>query len=87
MYYTCYYCGHVGNDVTQHEEHPFPQWLGGVTTVDACRWCNFQKGGKTAYQYAKWLNENPEEMRLGVPYPDSNRRPFVRRTLGIRIER
>lgn len=84
MYYTCVYCGHSGNTVTKTEEHPYPQRLGGTTTVNACQPCNSQKGGKTARQYAQWLADHPDQMRSGVPYPDSNRRPFVRRTLGIR---
>ncbi|MCK4361726.1 MAG: hypothetical protein KAW13_00420 [Dehalococcoidia bacterium] len=80
-YYTCYYCGHFGNDVTRVNEHPYPQRSGGVTTVDACHLCNSQKGGKTAHQFARWLSEHPEQMRPGVPYPDSDRRRFVRRML------
>ena len=85
MYYTCHYCGHSGNDVTRHDEHPYPQRLGGVRTVDACHACNSQKGGKTGQQYARWLVEHPDQMSPGVPYSDSNRRPFVRRTLGVRV--
>jgi len=83
-YYTCLYCGHSGNDSTRHDEHPYPQRSGGTTIVDACRECNWQKGGKTQYAYAKWLLENPDEMQPGVPYPDSNRRPFVRRMMNSR---
>lgn len=81
MFYTCYYCGHSGNDVTHHEEHPYPQRLGGVRTVDACRYCNAQKGGMTAQQYARWLKQHPDQMRPGIPFPDSNRARFVRRIL------
>lgn len=82
MYYTCYYCGHSGNDVTRHEDHPYPQRLGGKQTVDSCQPCNSQKGGKTQQQYAKWLLAHPDQMHPGVPYPDSNRRRFVRRIVG-----
>ena len=85
LYYICYYCGHSGNDVTQEEEHPYPRSNGGVSTVDACRPCNRQKGAKTRVAYAKWLLEHPAQMFLGVPYSDSDRRPFVRRTLGVRV--
>lgn len=82
MYYTCYYCGHSGNDVTREDEHPYPQASGGVSTVNSCRPCNRQKGAKTQYAFAIWLSENPDQMVPGVPYSDSNRRPFVRRMLG-----
>lgn len=85
MYYTCIYCGHFGNDATQEDEHPYPRARGGVSIVDSCRSCNRQKGMKTQYAYAKWLQEHPDQMLPGVPYPDSNRRPFVRRTLGVRV--
>ena len=85
MFYRCYYCGHSGNDVTREDEHPYPKASGGVSTVDSCRPCNRQKGAKTQYAYAKWLLEHPEEMCLGVPYSDSNRRPFVHRALGVRV--
>lgn len=84
-FYTCYYCGHRGNDVTKEIEHPYPVASGGVSTVYACRPCNRQKGAKTKYAFANWLLENPDQMRPGVPYPDSNRRPFVRRILGVRV--
>lgn len=85
MYYTCIYCGHSGNDATQEDEHPYPRASGGVSTVDSCRPCNRQKGVKTRYAYAKWLKEHPDQMSPGVPYPDSDRRPFVRRTLSVRV--
>lgn len=85
MYYTCFYCGHSGNEVTREVEHPYPQASGGTSTVYSCRPCNRQKGKKTQYAYAKWLLEYPEEMSPGVPYTDSNRRPFVRRTLGVAV--
>ena len=85
MIYTCYYCGHSGNDSTREGDHRYPLSSGGTTTVDSCLPCNRQKSSKTAYAYAKWLSENPDEMRPGVPYPDSDRRPFVRRTLGVRV--
>ena len=79
MLYTCYYCGHSGNDVTHHEEHRYPASRGGVRTVDACRYCNTQKGAKTAQEYARWLKQHPDQMRPGVPFADSNRGRFVRR--------
>jgi len=84
-FYTCYYCGHMGNDVTQEDEHPYPVASGGTSTVNACRPCNRQKGAKTQYAYAKWLVEHPNEIRPGVPYSDSTRRPFARRMLGVRV--
>lgn len=84
-FYTCYYCGHMGNDVTQEDEHPYPVASGGTSTVNACRPCNRQKGAKTQYAYAKWLVEHLNEIRPGVPYSDSDRRPFVRRMLGVRV--
>lgn len=84
-WYTCYYCGHSGNESTREDEHPYPISSGGSSTVDACRPCNRNKGAKTQYAYARWLLENPDEMVPGIPYPDSDRRPFVRRTLGVRV--
>ena len=83
-YYTCPYCGHSGNDNTRERDHPYPKKSGGSHRVDSCWTCNRQKGAKTPYAFAKWLSEHPEEMQPGIPFPDSNRRPFVRRELSRR---
>ena len=85
MYYTCRYCGHSGNYVTMHWDHSTPASQGGVRLVPACNTCNLQKGNKTPLQFARWLRDNPGEMRRGHPYQDSNRVPFVRRTLDLAL--
>ncbi|MCK4368861.1 MAG: hypothetical protein KAV68_04255 [Dehalococcoidales bacterium] len=85
MFYTCHYCGHLGTEATREDEHLYPASSGGTSTVSSCRPCNRQKGAKTQYAYAQWLLEHPEEMRPGVPYADSDRRPFVHRTLGVHV--
>ena len=83
-YYVCHYCGHSGNDNTLEGDHRYPFRSGGTHIVESCWVCNRQKGAKTAYAFAKWLSEHPEQMQPGVPFWDSNRRLFVRRELRSR---
>ena len=82
--YTCSYCGHSGYRSTHHDEHPLPKYTGHTRIVDSCDKCNLQKGIKSTLAFARWLRDNPDEMAPGWPYSDSNRRPFVRRTLAGR---
>lgn len=79
--YQCFICGHIGNARTRHEAHFVPVSSGGVRVGDACNKCNWQMGAKTRGQYARWLREHPEER---FPWPDGDRRPFMRRYLHAR---
>lgn len=79
--YRCFVCGHGGDARTQHDAHLVPYSRGGVKVRDACRKCNLQMGAKTRGEYGRWLNERPGEW---FPWPDGDRRPFIRQYLRSR---
>ena len=58
-YYTCFYCGHFGNESSHHEDHAIPRSWGAPggpsRTVDACDQCNLAKGSKDPISFAAWV--------------------------------